>query len=35
LDGEVLDALARGHRLIDLGDGFGWAMPADDEGVPE
>ena len=30
LDGEVLDALARGHRLVDLGDGFGWAMPADD-----
>ena len=28
LEGEVLDALARGHRLIDLGDGFGWAMPA-------
>jgi hypothetical protein len=28
LDGEVLDALARGHRLVDLGDGFGWAMPA-------
>jgi hypothetical protein len=26
----VLDALARGHRLVDLGDGFGWAMPADD-----
>ena len=28
LDGEVLDALALGHRLVDLGDGFGWAMPA-------
>ena len=30
LEGEVLDALARGHRLVDLGDGFGWAMPAAD-----
>ncbi len=28
LEGEVLDALAQGHRLVDLGDGFGWAMPA-------
>lgn len=28
IDGEVLAALARGHRLVDLGDGFGWAMPA-------
>jgi hypothetical protein len=36
LEGEVLDALARGHRLIDLGDGFGWAMPApaDPPGTP-
>ena len=33
LEGEVLTALARGHRLVDLGDGFGWAMPgADQEG---
>jgi len=30
LEGEVLDALAHGHRLVDLGDGFGWAMPAID-----
>ena len=30
LEGEVLDALAKGHRLVDLGDGFGWAMPAAD-----
>ena len=30
LEGEVLDALAQGHRLVDLGDGFGWAMPAPD-----
>lgn len=30
LEGEVLDALARGHRLVDLADGFGWAMPAAD-----
>ena len=35
LDGEVLDALARGHRLVDLGDGFGWAMPAEDESDSE
>lgn len=28
LEGEVLEALARGHRLVDLGDGFGWAVPA-------
>jgi hypothetical protein len=28
LEGEVLDALARGHRLVDLGDGFGWAVPS-------
>ena len=36
LEGEVLDALARGHRLVDLGDGFGWAMPAaaDPPGTP-
>jgi hypothetical protein len=26
LEGEVLAALAQGHRLVDLGDGFGWAM---------
>lgn len=30
LEGEVLDALAQGHRLVDLGDGFGWAIPAAD-----
>lgn len=28
IDGEVLETLAQGHRLVDLGDGFGWAMPA-------
>ena len=28
LEGEVLAALAQGHRLVDLGDGFGWALPA-------
>lgn len=31
LEGEVLEALARGHRLVDLGDGFGWAMPTADQ----
>ena len=28
LEGEVLSALAQGHRLVDLGDGFGWAVAA-------
>jgi len=28
IDGEVLAALAQGHRLVDLGGGCGWAMPA-------
>lgn len=29
IDGEVLDQLAAGHRLIELeADQFGWAMPA-------
>ena len=28
IEGEVLAALAQGHRLVDLGDGFGWAMSA-------
>jgi len=28
LEGEVLSALAQGRRLLDLGDGFGWALPA-------
>lgn len=28
LEGEVLDALARGQRLVELGDGFGWAIAA-------
>ena len=27
LEGEVLRALAQGRRLLDLGDGFGWAVP--------
>lgn len=26
LEGEVLAALGEGRRLVDLGDGFGWAM---------
>jgi hypothetical protein len=26
VEGEVLAALARGHRLVELEDGFGWAM---------
>jgi hypothetical protein len=31
IDGEVLDALAVGHRLVELGDGeFGWAVPVAD-----
>ena len=34
LEGEVLEALARGHRLVDLGDGFGWAMPGGEPGAP-
>ena len=34
LEGEVLEALARGHRLVDLGDGFGWAMPGGETGDP-
>lgn len=30
VDGEILDQLAAGHRLVDLGaDQFGWAMTAD------
>jgi hypothetical protein len=28
LEGEVLDALRQGHRLVELVDGFGWAIPA-------
>lgn len=32
LEGEVLATLAQGHRLVDLGDGFGWAMAAPTEG---
>lgn len=31
LEGEVLAALAQGHRLVDLGDGFGWAMASSPE----
>jgi hypothetical protein len=34
LEGEVLEALARGHRLVDLGDGFGWAMPSAGQDEP-
>ena len=26
LEGEVLSSLAQGRRLVDLGDGFGWAV---------
>lgn len=30
IDGSILDELASGHRLIEIGDGaFGWAVPAD------
>jgi hypothetical protein len=29
IEGEVLDSLAAGHRLVEIGDGgFGWAVPA-------
>lgn len=28
LEGEVLSALAQGHRLVELDNGFGWAMAA-------
>ena len=28
IEGEVLAGLAQGHRLVDLGDGFGWARAA-------
>lgn len=31
LEGEVLAALAQGHRLVDLGDGFGWAVSATEQ----
>ncbi|HEY9293806.1 MAG TPA: SseB family protein [Microlunatus sp.] len=32
LDGEVLEHLAAGHRLVEVGGGqFGWAMPAGTE----
>jgi type III secretion system (T3SS) SseB-like protein len=31
IDGEVLDALAVGHRLVEVEPGeFGWAVPVDD-----
>ena len=30
IDGDILDQLAAGHRLVDIGGGeFGWAVPAD------
>lgn len=30
LDGRILDELAAGHRLVEIGTGeFGWAVPAD------
>lgn len=28
VEGEVLAELAAGHRLVELDEGFGWAMPA-------
>ncbi|SDU85130.1 SseB protein N-terminal domain-containing protein [Microlunatus sagamiharensis] len=35
IDGEVLDALAQGHRLVELDEGgFGWAVPVDEAGEP-
>ena len=35
IDGEVLDALAQGHRLVELDEGgFGWAVPVDDAEEP-
>ncbi len=31
VEGEVLDALAQGHRLVELAEGgFGWAVPVED-----
>ncbi|MDN5761015.1 MAG: SseB family protein [Microlunatus sp.] len=33
LEGEVLEALARRQRLIELDDGFGWAVAAHDADV--
>lgn len=36
VDGEVLDSLAAGHRLVELAAGeFGWAMPAPTAGQDE
>ena len=35
IDGEVLDALAAGRRLVELTAGeFGWAVPVADPGSP-
>ncbi|SEQ17497.1 SseB family protein [Microlunatus flavus] len=32
IDGQVLDALAAGHRLVEVAEGeFGWAVPAEGE----
>jgi hypothetical protein len=32
IDGQLLDQLAAGHRLVELPDGgFGWAVPAGDQ----
>lgn len=28
VEGEVMAALAQGHRLVELADGFGWVMTA-------
>jgi SseB protein N-terminal domain len=28
IDGDLLDQLAAGHRLVRLEDGFGWAVPS-------
>lgn len=37
LEGEVLDQLARGHRLVRVDDGFGWLRPeaSSDQSDPE
>ena len=36
IDGEVLDGLAQGHRLLEVAEGeFGWAVPVAEDGGPE
>lgn len=35
IDGEVLDGLAQGHRLVEVAAGeFGWAVPVTEDGGP-